>query len=549
MLCLRPSKSKHLVRIFSSRNIFLFHTMEINKSNFEEGLTAFNSSLSSPSCRFIAMDTEFTGLSVSSSSREEYIDTLEERYTKLRQVGKSFIVNQMGLTLVHEKDGVWKTETFTFYLFPRPYDALDNRFMCQASSLEYLATHGFDFNKFIKDGISYMTRKSQKKMKEKMSKAIKNKKSPSRNITVDTKSDKMFVSAITEQMKAFMENEDEELIITESNSFRRLLIHHIVSSKCKGLFSEKFEKNTLRILKLSPEEIKERNDKKVEELESALSEAIGFSRVIELLIEKQLPIVGHNALLDLLYTYHQFIDELPENLSEFKEKISQAFPHVYDTKHIVRTSPLDEKFTSSALGALYDDFNENITAVNFSELWEEQFDEMPAKQQAHDAGFDSFMTAMVFLGAASSAEDEVEWTIPTKFTNTLPLSKLAPFENKLNLMFSDASALDLSDTHQIVDRSNAYAVHPPKDEEGKNVSTKYNFYELFDKQEIFKVLRPRNYESPWIVFLKNPLTCLEMTSFEKEHKESSMESYNAYVTSCEAKKNQVEESTGYCVIC
>ncbi len=39
--------------------------------------------------------------------------------------------------------------TWNIYLFPRPYSWMDMRFTCQASSLQFLAEHRFDFNKFI----------------------------------------------------------------------------------------------------------------------------------------------------------------------------------------------------------------------------------------------------------------------------------------------------------------------------------------------------------------------------------------------------------------
>lgn len=55
------------------------------------------------------------------------------------------------------EDGSYKAKTFNFYIFPRPFEGSDKRFICQASSIAFLASCGFDFNKAIYDGVGYLT--------------------------------------------------------------------------------------------------------------------------------------------------------------------------------------------------------------------------------------------------------------------------------------------------------------------------------------------------------------------------------------------------------
>ena len=43
--------------------------------------------------------------------------------------------------------GYYEARTFNFFLFPAPRGDFDARFSCQASSLAFLASQGFDFNK------------------------------------------------------------------------------------------------------------------------------------------------------------------------------------------------------------------------------------------------------------------------------------------------------------------------------------------------------------------------------------------------------------------
>ena len=69
------------------------------------------------------------------------------------------------------------------------------------------------------------------------------------------------------------------------------------------------------------------------QIEKMVSEELGFSQVIEALIKARKPIIGHNAIYDLAFIYHQFYNELPDTYAEFAHKTSTVlFPKFYDTK-------------------------------------------------------------------------------------------------------------------------------------------------------------------------------------------------------------------------
>ena len=60
---------------------------------------------------------------------------------------------------------------------------------------------------------------------------------------------------------------------------------------------------------------------------------LGFSMVIEELAKQDVPIIGHNAIYDLCFIYHQFYEELPETYAEFAYRLhTKLFSKVYDTK-------------------------------------------------------------------------------------------------------------------------------------------------------------------------------------------------------------------------
>jgi poly(A)-specific ribonuclease len=57
------------------------------------------------------------------------------------------------------------------------------------------------------------------------------------------------------------------------------------------------------------------------EVEGLYNYEVGFSKVIEEIIRSKKPLVGHNMFLDILFVYHQFIDDLPSSLNEFIPKV------------------------------------------------------------------------------------------------------------------------------------------------------------------------------------------------------------------------------------
>jgi hypothetical protein len=68
-----------------------------------------------------------------------------------------------------------------------------------------------------------------------------------------------------------------------------------------------------------------------------LRAAAGFSHVFQLLLGSGKPAVGHNCMLDVLYTMRSFQGALPATWEEFHRTAASAFTGgLYDTKHVAR---------------------------------------------------------------------------------------------------------------------------------------------------------------------------------------------------------------------
>lgn len=149
--------------------------MDVTKMNFEVIFPDIQKALLSEDCKFVSIDTEFTGLQTSEDERNHYMDTLEERYKKHSASGNSFVITQFGLSTIHDLPGdEYKIQTWNFYVFPPAKEReADKRFLCQASSMSFLSKHGFDFNKWISEGLPYVNHLEEISLREGLEKRTK----------------------------------------------------------------------------------------------------------------------------------------------------------------------------------------------------------------------------------------------------------------------------------------------------------------------------------------------------------------------------------------
>ena len=75
--------------------------------------------------------------------------------------------------------------------------------------------------------------------------------------------------------------------------------------------------------------------KVVESQPTPTEDALGFTRVIDLMADLKKPLITHNGIMDLMFLYDKFYRTLPETQGEFKSAINALFPHIYDTKHMI----------------------------------------------------------------------------------------------------------------------------------------------------------------------------------------------------------------------
>ncbi|KXH59117.1 hypothetical protein CSAL01_05484 [Colletotrichum salicis] len=132
------------------------------------------------------------------------------------------------------------------------------------------------------------------------------------------------------------------------------------------------------------------------EVADALKELETFGR-----LAKPPTIVGHNQFMDLLFLYNTFIDDLPDTLDEFRAKIHKLFPKIIDTKLLaIKDNTIEGE---DPLMDLHNRFDCNRTQPSIS--WDTAYG-YGRRGTAHQAGFDSYMTAVVFLRIAHKLHRE-----------------------------------------------------------------------------------------------------------------------------------------------
>ncbi|KAG2370681.1 hypothetical protein C9374_014675 [Naegleria lovaniensis] len=473
--------------------------IDVTKINFEEKLAEIKELL--PKTSFISFDLEMTGLELDEEHKIMPIDTIEDRYLKLRDSASQFEVVQFGLCLwfVEKPEDEFsniqdETERlrqmlksslakktsptaaspkvtarpYNFYLFKAPSRS-SSVFSCQNTCLQFLVQNKMDLNKVIAHGITYMNEIEETTTRENITRIVKSKATGSgTRRRPNDRGEKIDSSRLTPEQREFLENckervadwvansTDAELDLDPCNGFERKFLFEELGS----LYEGKLVLNTIntgnkrlsfiRVTRVGSETTEERINREIEE---AVSQELGFSRVIrELTKHKHLILIGHNAMLDMMHVVHKFIKPLPASSEEFKAIVRENFENVIDTKYICETYPQ----ISSALvrdTSLRTVFDYTLHRTDAGGPRFENFDEFyeGIKDFDHVAAFDAFMTGFVFMKIS-----QIIGTNRNKiFHGVADLSHIKEMVNIINVMNCDHN-FKLLKPNPLEDRSDVF---------------------------------------------------------------------------------------------
>ena len=448
--------------------------MEVTRQNFKETLPLISQAIEDAS--FLAIDAEFTGLTSRLRRAENSLDTCEERYEKLKEGIKDFTIPQFGLCafIWDEEQRQYVAKPFNFYIFPKPYSRQmpDMRFVCQSSSLDFLANQGFDFNKWINHGIPFLLPHSEEKLRQLLESRRDEDKNESgtcletpngskgnQDVTIPSE----YVKTIEYVMKTVAEftadPSVESLDLPPSTPFVRKLVYSSVKSAYKsGLHLEskvdKQNKKFIQIVKVSEEEKKSLENKKSERENEEFEIAVGFSKVVRLISQSGKVILGHNVLLDPLHTIRLFICPLPGHLSGFKALVKSTLPRLIDTKVMASTAPLQQHFALTHLNELYKKTNED-PFVKPDVILPEDFGVYSEGEKSHEAGFDAYMTGVSFIAMVAYLQKLRDGDV---LDTQIDFEIIKPFLNKIFLFprIEDVPYLNLSGEDLMPNRDHVF---------------------------------------------------------------------------------------------
>lgn len=424
--------------------------MEVTKENFAEVAAEIEGLL--PTAAFVAIDEEMTGISVP-GQQERYEDLPQERYAKIRKAASTYNIIQFGVAIFHEEhqhNGLERARryicrAYNFYVFPE----VGNIGM-EATSVAFNRDHGMDWNKWIRQGIPYLTRQAADKLEaklrpkeeEKASQAAKG--NSTTQLVLTQESD---ISATTKALESFRrwlkddgrKNETEFDVMT-TNAYLRKYLHQIFEKEFPDIKCESRQVegargiSTFVALRLNKDQEKARDVKIQAEKQEELVQKVGFTRIFRALASSKKPLIGHNFMGDLLFAVSHFECQLPEKFSEFKTVIQGLFPQLFDTKMLAMKDPFKfipdelqpegvrkpskyrpQRFGSTALGEVYKVFVAEAEAAKEAArpgveiAFAPGFDRYgPGCDASHEAGYDAYITGYCFAHMANDAFEQAE---------------------------------------------------------------------------------------------------------------------------------------------
>ncbi|XP_051156034.1 pre-piRNA 3'-exonuclease trimmer-like [Leptopilina boulardi] len=441
--------------------------IEVTDQNFEILYPKIEETLKNAT--FFSMDTEFSGIKTDFFVKESLFDSPNERYAKLKNNIKPFIIIQFGLTAFQHvrEQNTYNAQTFSFYLLPRSIPSKNRHFLWQITSLEFLSIYKFDFNKFAYDGISYLNEVDEIDLKNNLQEDIlmqnlerllcnrdadelKN----SRNVVADWLIQKIEPPAVLE-------------IVSESQ-----FLQYLMEKELRNQFPDIWTysgKKTVTVMRIGKDERQELELKEKGRLEEKLlNYYIGFSKVFKLLVKLKKPIVGHNSLVDLMYMHQQFYKPLPKKYTIFKKNIHELFPTVFDTKflsyEIRNFLKKEEKFSSNSLNTLYYYFkNEKgrFLSLHSPKICSETYLKND-EDKFHDAGWDSYCAGYCFIRLAHifAAKKRGEGSNYKPMTNIEILNGVKSFSNRINIIRGNVPYLNFGGPDPVSERPQWLVVQP-----------------------------------------------------------------------------------------
>ena len=342
----------NFINKFKSKKIYS-NLMELTKDNYYD--IEPNILKDIEECNFIAFDLEMSGLI---QNIFKIYDSPEENFIKSKYNAENFRIIQFGISFFIKSlnnDKEYIAKPYNIYVFPSEKQN-NGKFDFYIESIIFNRDHGCDFNKWIKKGVPYLNDDNLNKLTERTLNGDINKYNPNdpnigKNINLYKEKDKIIYEQFLNEFNSFF-NDQNEKIFKHDKINKHLVLYFLnkLSEEIRNRIFIEYKEETnghdtkeyIIIHKLTPEEKKVKIIEKNNEKVSLIKKEKGVKNIIEKIIESKKPIIGHNCFLDLTFIMSHFMEEIPKQYKEYKNKLKNKFKGgIYDTKLLYNASNLD----------------------------------------------------------------------------------------------------------------------------------------------------------------------------------------------------------------
>ncbi|KAJ6754059.1 POLY(A)-SPECIFIC RIBONUCLEASE PNLDC1 [Salix purpurea] len=373
---LRTTLSRAYYCSFSSS----FPLKHVTQSNFESAVANLKTHLKAAD--FVAIDLEMTGVASAPWRESLEFDRFDVKYLKVKDSAEKFAVVQFGVCPFR-----WDplrlsfiAHPHNFYIFPRqevPTDSSSCEFLCQTTSMDFLAKYHFDFNACIRQGVSYLSRWQEDEALRRLNLRYEDELSEqARDVPLFSITDILFSERMKNRLREWRDgllkdtsggSQFEGSFLNDSNqqfqnifykmrpalslngftSHQLRLIQSVTKKHFKDLAFVRVEGESSCSQQLvvytdseSDRDLlkKEVMDDYRRQAEMKIKAAIGFRHVIDLLSSEKKLIIGHNCFLDLAHVHSKFLGPLPLEAEEFVHSVNKCFPYIIDTKILLNAN-------------------------------------------------------------------------------------------------------------------------------------------------------------------------------------------------------------------
>lgn len=332
----------------------------------------------------MSLDCEFSGI-----MKYDYNTVLDDQYSrfeKIKHYNKKYKIIQIGISCFKycNFSCSYDIDVYNFYILKNKQHNIE---FC-SDTMRFLLDNNFDFNKLIKEGLSYTNEEEYKNIQNLKPELILSSSLVNEQLNENLRT--MFLEIteilVTKDKDYTFSNVKKQYAITtlldciEINIFDNLLKYY-------------FQRNLINYSKIFHSY--QKSDKNIFFIKK-IENNLGFTNVLLKLSKAGKTVVGHNMIIDIIKIIETFFVLKIDNYNHFKSLVKDIFPNLCDTKYVACMNKYKRNFKNTQLNDIYN----SVKKLNY------KITENGINQNIHNAGFDSFITGYIYTYFLTTSKGE-----------------------------------------------------------------------------------------------------------------------------------------------